>query len=161
MLSANYSLDDSVLAEVSWKSPRERTDRTFAVDVDIYLSCPKEGKKYPQQLRSWDIVWDKMFCHFFPFWMNKNVSFSFGLTLTCTCRLPWSCTSSLLSSVAHSPGVADLDFPQIGMSALQCRPEAAGAPVDEASCFWGPWHQLFRLLDIPSLMLLFDLSGSH
>lgn len=91
---------------------------------------------------------------FFSFSMNKNVSFTFGLALTCSCWLSWSCTSSLLSSATQGPGLADLDFPQTGMPALQPRPEAA-----EASWFWGPWHQLFRLLDTLSIMLLFDLFG--
>lgn len=157
MLLANYCLDDPVLAELSWKQPIQWTDRTAAMDVDIYLSPPKKKeKKYPQHLRSWDIVWEKKtFCRFFfSLSMNKNVSFTFGLALTCSCWLSWSCTSSLLSSATHGPGLADLDFPQTGMPALQPRPEAA-----EASWFWGPWHQLFRLLDTLSIMLLFDLFG--
>lgn len=65
----------------------------------------KREKKYPQHLRRWDIVWDKMFWHFICFWTNKSVVFSFGFTLTCTCRLPWSFTSSLLPSAASGPGL--------------------------------------------------------
>lgn len=123
-----------------------------------YLSFtpPKEGEKIPtafEKLR-YCVGKENILPFFFSFSMNKNVSFTFGLALTCSCWLSWSCTSSLLSSATHGPGLADLDFPQTGMPALQPRPEAA-----EASWFWGPWHQLFRLLDTLSIMLLFDLFG--
>lgn len=86
----------------------------------------------------------------FPFWMNKNVSFTFGLTLTCSYGLSWSCISSLLSLATCGPGLSDCTC---RMQELQPRPEAAEAPVGQAQVLGN--HNSIRLLVIPAMLLMF------
>lgn len=129
-----------------------------------YLSfSPKRGRKNTHSIWEAEILCGKKtFCHFFfPLGLIKMCHLLLALHWPALPGCHGAAPPSLLSSATCGPRLSDLDFPQTGMSALQPRPEAAEARVDQESWFWGPRHQLFRLLDTLSTMLLFDLFGPH
>lgn len=110
MLSAKWCPDDSGFGRNILKVTQRIDRQNCCCEWWHLFFTPKSGRKKPPKHKGWDaeILYGTKSSEIFPFWTNQNVSFTFGLTLRCTSRLWWSCTSSLLVLAACDPGWADL-----------------------------------------------------